>query len=112
MRGLETQLRNQLNSLQHDDHLNRLSLSNQRQENEGISSRISKLTNKCRTERVNLNTIEQNLGEEVRLRQLVEAQLTEIGVIPVRSFVGSNNVNNVPSNSTEKCIPTSMSLIQ
>ncbi|VDO74747.1 unnamed protein product [Schistosoma mattheei] len=112
MRGLETQLRNQLNSLQHDDHLNRLSLSNQRQENEGISSRISKLTNKCRTERVNLNTIEQNLGEEVRLRQLVEAQLTEIGVIPVRSFVGSNNASNVPSNSTEKCIPTSMSLIQ
>ncbi|CAH8657892.1 unnamed protein product [Schistosoma haematobium] len=112
MRGLETQLRNQLNSLQHDDHLNRLSLSNQRQENEGISSRISKLTNKCRTERVNLNTIEQNLGEEVRLRQLVEAQLTEIGVIPVRSFVGSNNADNVPSNSTEKCIPTSMSLIQ
>ncbi|CAH8662064.1 unnamed protein product [Schistosoma rodhaini] len=112
MRGLETQLRNQLNSLQHDDHLNRLSLSNQRQENEGISSRISKLTNKCRTERINLNTIEQNLGEEVRLRQLVEAQLTEIGVIPVRSFVGSNNPNSVFSNSTEKSIPTSMSLIQ
>ncbi|CAI2734355.1 unnamed protein product [Schistosoma spindalis] len=112
MRGLETQLRNQLNSLQHDDQLNRLSLSNQRQENEGISSRISKLTNKCRTERVNLNTIEQNLGEEVRLRQLVEAQLTEIGVIPLRSFVGSNDANSVPSNSAEKSIPTSISLIQ
>ncbi|CAH8571795.1 unnamed protein product [Schistosoma turkestanicum] len=112
MRGLETQLRNQLNSLQHDDHLNRLSLSNQRQENEGISSRISKLINKCRSERVNLNTIEQNLNEEIRLRQLLEAQLTEIDVIPVCSFVGANDTSSVPPNSTEKSIPTSTSFIQ
>ncbi|KAH8865568.1 Transmembrane protein 57 [Schistosoma japonicum] len=112
MRALETQLRNQLSSLQHDDRLNKLSLSSQRQENEGISSRIAKLTNKCRTERGNLNAAEQNLSDEIRLRQLVESQLTEMCVIPACSVLGSSETNNVPSDSTGRCVATSIPRIQ
>ncbi|KAK4476062.1 hypothetical protein MN116_001289 [Schistosoma mekongi] len=112
MRALETQLRNQLSSLQHDDHLNKLSLSSQRQENEDISSRIAKLTNRCRTERGNLNAAEQNLSDEIRLRQLVESQLTEMCVIPACSVLESSETNGVPSDSTGRCVTTSIPRIQ
>ncbi|CAH8869785.1 unnamed protein product [Trichobilharzia szidati] len=111
MRALETQLRNQLENLQRDDRLNRLSLSNQRQENEAFSSRISKLTNRCRNERANLNNMEQSLNEEIRLRQLVEAQLTEMNVTPVCN-VSKANSNISSSSSTEQSIPTSVAAIQ
>ncbi|VDP95136.1 unnamed protein product [Trichobilharzia regenti] len=111
MRALETQLRNQLENLQRDDRLNRLSLSNQRQENEALSSRISKLTNRCRNEKANLNNVEQSLNEEIRLRQLVEAQLTEMNVIPVCN-ISKTNSNISSSSSTEQSTPTSVAAIQ
>ncbi|CAH8623882.1 unnamed protein product [Heterobilharzia americana] len=111
MRALETQLRNQLSNLQRDDRLNRLSLSNQRQRNEAISSRISKLTNRCRNERSNLNTMEQNLNEEIRLRQLVEAQLAEINVIPVRNIADAGD-SSVLKNSIEQSLQNPIPSIQ
>ncbi|CAL8102301.1 unnamed protein product [Calicophoron daubneyi] len=78
MRAVESQLRTQLTNLQRDDRLNRLSLSNQRQENESLSSRIAKLITRSRTDRSSLAAVEQSLAEEKRFRQTLEEQLVEV----------------------------------
>ncbi|VDP76188.1 unnamed protein product [Echinostoma caproni] len=78
MRAVEAQLRGQLTQLERDDRLNRLSLSNRRQENESLASSIAKLTSQTRTERANLANLEQTLNEERRARQQLEEQLVEI----------------------------------
>ncbi|TPP56769.1 putative Transmembrane protein 57 [Fasciola gigantica] len=78
MRAVEAQLRGQLTQLERDDRLNRLSLSNQRQENETLAANITKLSGQTRTERANVASMEQTLNDERRARQQLEEQLVEI----------------------------------
>lgn len=95
MRAVEAQLRGQLTQLEHDDRLNQLSLSNQRQENETLAASIAKLSSQTKAERANVISMEQTLNDERRARQQLEEQLVEIV-----SLKGTEPNTNIQSDDT------------